>query len=114
MRLLLVVPALALLTLPLIPVQWIALQFGWPLQRTLPVFYHRLLCRIVGIKIDVVGQRIDDHPLMIVCNHVSWLDITVISAVAPVSFIAKSEVADWPLFGLLAKLQRSVFVERAK
>src|SRR5262249_13831202 len=43
-----------------------------------------------------------------------WLDITVITAVAPVVFVAKSEGASWPLFGLLAKLQRSGFVDRTR
>jgi 1-acyl-sn-glycerol-3-phosphate acyltransferase len=112
MRLLLVVPAIAIFTLMLIPVQWLALRLGWPLRRTLPNFYHRVLCRIVGINIRVVGECVGGHPLMIVSNHVSWLDITVITAVAPVIFVAKSEVATWPVFGQLAKLQRSVFVDR--
>jgi len=112
MRLLLVVPAFAVVTLSLIPVQWLALKFGWSLQRRLPGFYHRIVCRIVGININVVGAPIGDRPLMIVSNHISWLDITVITAAAPVVFVAKSEVANWPLFGLLAKLQRSVFVDR--
>jgi 1-acyl-sn-glycerol-3-phosphate acyltransferase len=44
---------------------------------------------------------------------VSWLDIPVLSAVAELSFVAKSEVARWPAIGLMARLQRSVFVERA-
>src|SRR5689334_5138481 len=112
MRLLLVVPAFVIFTLTLIPVQWLALRLNLPLRRTLPNFYHRVVCRIVGINIRVVGERVDEKPLMIVSNHVSWLDITVITALAPVIFVAKSEVATWPLFGLLAKLQRSVFVDR--
>lgn len=112
MRLLVVVPALALFTLVLIPVQWLAVRFDWPLRRRLPVFYHRMVCRIIGFRVNVVGERIDQHPLMIVSNHVSWADISVITSVAPVVFIAKSEVARWPVFGLLAKLQRSVFVDR--
>jgi lyso-ornithine lipid O-acyltransferase len=114
MRMLLVVPAFAILTLALIPVQWLALRLNLPLQRRLPSFYHRMVCRIVGVNIRVVGQRVDDQPLMIVCNHISWLDIAVITAIAPVTFVAKSEVASWPFFGLLAKLQRSVFVDRTK
>jgi len=52
MRLLLVVPAFAVFTLSLIPVQWLALKFGWSLQRRLPGFYHRIVCRIVGINIS--------------------------------------------------------------
>jgi len=112
MRLLVVVPALALFTLVLIPVQWLAVRFDWPLKRSLPVFYHRVACRLVGIRVRVVGERVAERPLMIVSNHVSWADISVITSVAPVVFIAKSEVGTWPIFGLLARLQRSVFVDR--
>jgi 1-acyl-sn-glycerol-3-phosphate acyltransferase len=114
MRLLAVVPALALLTLVLIPVQWLSVRFSWKLRRSLPVFYHRAVCRIVGFRVNVVGERLAQHPLMIVSNHASWADISVITSVAPVVFIAKSEVARWPIFGLLAKLQRSVFVDRSR
>mgnify|MGYP000558868950 CR=1 FL=1 len=49
---------------------------------------------------------------LVVLNHVSWLDIMVLSAVAPLSFVAKKEVASWPFFGSLARLQRTVFVDR--
>jgi 1-acyl-sn-glycerol-3-phosphate acyltransferase len=106
--------AIAVITVVLIPIQWIAVRLGLPAQRSIPVFYHRLVCALVGVRIRVVGTRIHQHPLLIVSNHVSWLDISVISAVAPVSFVAKLEVASWPLFGLLAKLQRSVFVDRTQ
>jgi 1-acyl-sn-glycerol-3-phosphate acyltransferase len=114
MRLLLVVPAIAILTLSLIPVQWLSLKLNLPLARRIPGFYHRILCRLIDVRVHVVGSRVNDQPLMIVSNHVSWLDISVMTAVAPVVFVAKSEVARWPLFGLLARLQRSVFVDRTK
>ena len=114
MRLVAVVAALTLFTIVLIPVQWLAVKFDWPLKRKLPVFYHRVLCRIVGFRITVAGERFAQHPLMIVSNHTSWADITIITSLAPVVFIAKSEVGRWPIFGLLAKLQRSVFVDRQR
>ncbi len=114
MRLLLVAPAIAVVTIALIPFQWLAVRLNLPLQRRIPVFYHRILCRLVDIRVTVVGARVSDTPLMIVCNHVSWLDIIVLTSLAPVVFVAKSEVARWPLFGLLAKLQRSVFVDRTR
>jgi 1-acyl-sn-glycerol-3-phosphate acyltransferase len=50
--------------------------------------------------------------VLFVANHVSYADITVLGSVIAGSFIAKAEVADWPFFGWLAKLQRSVFVDR--
>lgn len=73
-----------------------------------------MLCRLLGVRIRIIGEVSHQRPLLVACNHVSWLDIPVISAVAPVSFIAKSEVSQWPLVGWLAKLQRSVFVVRQK
>ena len=52
--------------------------------------------------------------MLIVANHTGWLDIVIFSAVAPISFVAKSEVGSWPFFGTLARLQRTVFVERTR
>lgn len=60
------------------------------------------------------GEVADDRPVLLICNHVSWLDIPVLSAVAPLSFVAKKEVASWPFVSWLAKLQRTVFVDRAQ
>ena len=54
------------------------------------------------------------RPLLIAANHVSWLDIVVLSAAMPVSFVAKSEVAGWPGIGLLARLQNTIFVDRKR
>lgn len=100
------------LTLPLMPVQQLFLWL-WPaMARVFPMHYHRLVCRILGIRVDVAGSRPRAGPLLIVCNHVSWLDIVVLSSVAPVSFVAKKEVGSWPFFGTLARLQRTVFVDR--
>ena len=112
LRAALVGAAIAIITLALIPVQWIAVRLHLPLRRRVPVFYHRMVCALIGVRVRVVGAPMHQHPLLIVSNHVSWLDISVITAIAPVVFVAKQEVASWPLFGLLAKLQRSVFVDR--
>lgn len=97
-----------------IPAQWLALKADSRLARTIPVLFHRYVNRVMGIRRRVIGAPVSDRPLLLAANHVSWLDITVLSAIGPVSFVAKSEVADWPLFGLFARLQRSVFVERTK
>jgi 1-acyl-sn-glycerol-3-phosphate acyltransferase len=111
-RVVAVLTAVMALTVALIPVQWIAVRLKLPARRRIPVFYHRWVCRLVGVRVRVVGERTAQQPLLIVSNHVSWLDISVISSIAPVCFVAKREVASWPLIGLLARLQRSVFVDR--
>lgn len=101
-------------TLPLMPLQQL-LIWTWPRRaRDFPMYYHRLVCRVLGVKIKVIGNAPQAGPVLIAANHVSWLDIVVMSAVAPVSFVAKSEVAKWPFFGSLARLQRTVFVDRER
>src|ERR1041385_7751759 len=107
-----VLTVFALVTATLMPVQWLAVVLKRPLRRRLPVFYHRFVCRLVGVRVRATGAPVDDRPLLIVANHSSWLDISIITSLAPVVFVAKSEIARWPFFGLLAKLQRTVFVQR--
>ncbi len=114
MRTFLSIGAIAVLTLVLLPFQWLAVRMKWPMRRRIPTLYHRLVCGILGVRITMMGRRTEERPLLIVANHTSWLDISVITAVVPVVFVAKREVAAWPVFGLLARLQRSVFVDRAR
>ena len=100
------------LTVPLMPLQQLFIWL-WPgMARRFPMHYHRLVCRLLGIRLEVKGRAPEQGPLLIVSNHVSWLDIMVLSSVAPLSFVAKREVAGWPFFGTLARLQRTVFVDR--
>ena len=101
-------------TLILIPAQWLAIKTGSPVARHLPVFYHRTDGAVLRLKVTVIGNRASDRPLLLLSNHSSWLDIIALSSVMPVSFIAKSEVATWPIFGLFARLQRSVFIDRSR
>src|SRR3979411_710579 len=112
LRLVLVLTAAAFVTFPLMPVQWAAIKLNLPLRRRIPVFYHRTMCRLLGVRARSIGAPINARPLLIVANHSSWMDISILTSLTPVVFVAKSEIARWPLFGLLAKLQRSVFVER--
>jgi 1-acyl-sn-glycerol-3-phosphate acyltransferase len=100
------------LTLVLLPFQLIGIVFDWRLQRTIPHFYHRMLCALIGVRIREIGTRSTASPALILSNHVSWLDICVITALGPVVFVAKSEVAGWPVFGWLARLQRTIFINR--
>jgi 1-acyl-sn-glycerol-3-phosphate acyltransferase len=101
-------------TLAGIPWQWSAQKLNLKRRKTFPHRYHVFLCKLFGIKVVVVGKPVEDRGVLMVANHTSYLDILVLSAAAKVSFVAKSEVADWPFFGLLAKLQDTVFIERAR
>lgn len=99
-------------TLPLMPLQQIFVWF-WPrMARAFPMHYHRVVLRILGVRVTIDGEPLRTGPAILAANHVSWLDIVIMSAVAPVSFIAKRDVNGWPFFGQLARLQRTVFVDR--
>jgi 1-acyl-sn-glycerol-3-phosphate acyltransferase len=111
-RVILVALGFLALTLVLLPFQLIGLAFDLRLQRTIPHLYHRVLCGLIGVRIREVGTRSTASPALILSNHASWLDVCVISALAPVVFVAKSEIAGWPVFGWLAKLQRTIFINR--
>src|SRR4051812_37039495 len=111
-RVIFVLVVFAVVTLVLIPIQWLAVALKRPLRRRIPVLYHRFVCRLLGVRVRAAGAPVSQRPLLIVANHSSWLDISVITAQAPVVFVAKAEIARWPFFGLLARLQRTVFVER--
>lgn len=96
----------------MLPVQMVAVPLGLKAARRIPRFYHRVCCRLLGFQVQTHGQVSQDHPVLFVSNHSSYLDIVVLGSLIPGSFIAKAEVAGWPFIGLLAKLQRSVFIER--
>jgi lyso-ornithine lipid O-acyltransferase len=113
-RAFLVVAAFFAFTIPLMPLQLLFLATGSRYARTFPHWYHRQVCKIVGIRLHIDGEVAEEQGVLLISNHVSWLDITVLSAVAPVSFVAKQEVASWPFVSWLAKLQRSVFVDRTR
>jgi 1-acyl-sn-glycerol-3-phosphate acyltransferase len=108
-----VVAAFLLLTLVLLPVQILLVRLPGRAWISLAHFYHRLVCRFFGVRVTVVGTPLRGGVLM-TSNHSGWLDITILSSIAPVSFVAKAEVGQWALFGTLARLQRTVFTRRAR
>ena len=114
LRATMILMALAGLTVLSLPVQAIFVRFSPRNARHLPHWYHRQLCSLLGIRINIDGEIVPDRPLLIIANHSSWLDIPVMSAIAPVSFIAKKEVRSWPGVSYLAFLQRTIFVDRER
>lgn len=76
--------------------------------------YHRTLCRLVGLRINVIGRPVDTGSTLFVANHTSWLDILVLGAVLEAPFVSKSEVGRWPIVSTVARLGRTVFVSRRR
>lgn len=112
LRATLILTAFLALTLPLMPLQAVFVRI-WPsAARRFPHWYHRQVCHLLGVRLHIDGAVAPGKPVLLVSNHTSWLDIPVLSAVAPVSFVAKREVGTWPFVSSLARLQRTVFVDR--
>ncbi|HWM83041.1 MAG TPA: lysophospholipid acyltransferase family protein [Pseudolabrys sp.] len=95
-------------------VQWLLKTFKLPGRGRIAVAYYGFLCRLLGIRVRVVGTPVLDRPALMISNHTSWADILAIGSTAPVAFVAKSEVRKWPVIGTIAHLQRTVFVDRQR
>ena len=98
----------------LISVQWLLEKLHLPGWGYIAAHYYRVLCALLAVRVRVVGVPTLDRAVLYVSNHVSWLDILVIGSVKPCAFVAKREVRSWPLVGITAKLQRTVFVDRTR
>jgi 1-acyl-sn-glycerol-3-phosphate acyltransferase len=81
-------------------------------------FFWRTVARIIGLHVRVigtpVGARRNDagRPVIYVCNHSSWLDIPAVGGQVNGRFVAKDDVAAWPVISIVARLGRTVFVSR--
>ncbi|SIQ98410.1 MULTISPECIES: lysophospholipid acyltransferase family protein [unclassified Bosea (in: a-proteobacteria)] len=107
--------ALAAGTLALLPLQLAAMRLAPERAGALPRRFHRLACLCLGVRRRVRGTPPPPGAgVLIVANHVSWLDICVLGAERTLSFVAKSEVAGWPVIGSLADLQRTVYIDRQR
>jgi len=98
----------------LVSLQWLLGKLKLPGWGFIASNYYRTLCRLLRIRVRVNGEPVRARPVLFVSNHVSWVDIVVIGSIAPVAFVAKREVASWPLVGFTAKMQRTVFVDRTR
>lgn len=86
---------------------------GEPLRQWLKQGWSRQLIRLLGIRIESPGALLSGMERgLLVGNHISFIDVFVINALLPSAFVAKSEVAQWPLIGWLARRAGTVFIER--
>ncbi len=92
-----------------------------PARVSFAAFYWHSVARLIGLQIRVIGapaaQRADrpnQRALIYVCNHASWLDIPALGGTLRACFVAKDDVASWPIVGTIARLGRTVFVSRSR
>ncbi|MCV7369830.1 1-acyl-sn-glycerol-3-phosphate acyltransferase [Mycolicibacterium duvalii] len=101
---------LVLLMLPLMPL----LAVPVPGRRRWQRGYCRAVLRCLGIRITVFGGPVRNvSGVLVVAGHVSWVDVFVIGAVLPGSFVAKSEMLQWPALGAVARLVKVIPIDRA-
>ena len=109
---------LALLVLPFtlvaLPLQALIVALRLPFWPVPPLVFFKLSAIGLGLRVTMEGTPIRDAPALLVANHIGWLDIVAVASKLPVSFVAKSEVARWPVVGLLAWLHRTIFVDRKR
>lgn len=84
-----------------------------PGQRQLRMVYCRMVLRCMGIRVRVSGDPVRNLAgMLVVSNHVSWVDVFAIGAVLPGSFVARADLIDWPVVGVGARLANIIPIER--
>ncbi len=79
-----------------------------------PHYWHKTLCTVLRIRVQVVGKPETGSQTLFVSNHLSYLDIPAIGGILKASFVAKKDVESWPVFGFLSKLQQTAFISRSR
>ncbi|MDP4002623.1 1-acyl-sn-glycerol-3-phosphate acyltransferase [Methylobacterium sp. NEAU K] len=107
--------ALTLAFMVLAPPHWIALRRLRRRSVLAPMLFHRVFLRLFSVRVTQSGTPPEPgEAALVLANHVSWLDIVAIGSLRPLSFVAKSEIAGWPVIGALAGLQRTIYIDRQR
>lgn len=104
---------LVLFTVLLLPLHFVFLAVAPKYADRSAFLWHFISRWVLGVQVIIEGTP-QPGPVLYLSNHVSWLDIVILSRAAPLSFVAKADVAAWPVFSWLAKWQRTIFVERER
>ena len=113
-RLLFILFCLSTFIIIIIPIQITFNIFKLNVRYTFPVFFYRVIKNITGIRINVIGLNDDKQKkpgILYIANHVSWFDILCLGAVLNARFIAKREVLKMGIFGFLARLSNTFFID---
>lgn len=93
----------------------VAIVLRIPGRQKILLYAARIACTCIGIRLHITGIPIDNRkPRMFVANHVSWLDIILLSATTPAFFIASENVRTWPLFGFMARIGETEFITQSR
>lgn len=101
------------ITLVCLPIQILLRRVAGPrVWEPFCTWYHRRAVAAFGVRVIEIGKQTATRPTLFVANHASYLDIELLGSRIDGTFIAMEQVSQWPLFGLLSRLQDSVFIDR--
>src|SRR5688572_2963109 len=80
----------------------------------LPPMFHAAFARVLGLRVRYQGEPLQGRGVVHLSNHLSYLDVQALGRRLRTRFVAKEDVRAWPLFGLLSRLQQTVFISRAR
>ena len=95
-----------------LPLYLLVYPLGHRVRRPFSGLWFRIASRSAGLRVRTVGRQVTERPALLVANHVSYLDIPLLGGVTDATFVSKADVASWPVFGFLAKVANTVFIER--
>jgi 1-acyl-sn-glycerol-3-phosphate acyltransferase len=105
------------LTLPAMAIQAACLALPGKAKVAFPRFFWGRFAASMGLEVRVVGElasKSSIRPVIFVSNHSSWVDVPVVGAVLPASFVAKGDIDGWPVVRTIARLGRTIFVSRQR
>ena len=78
--------------------------------------WYKFMLWLLGIRVQVHGKRLkpQQHQIFYISNHISYIDVLVLGAHFPCFFVAKADIASWPIFGFLSKIGGTIFVSRSR
>ena len=97
-----------------VPLQWIVATRAPRRIGLIPRLFCRALLALTDVSVATTGTLAKGRPVLALANHVSWIDILALGSLEPFCFLAKSDVAGWPIVSAFAQLQGTVFVDRRR
>jgi len=114
LKVIIIVGIILAVTLVAVPIQLLMTLISKPLSRKIPMLWHKMVLKLVGVRVHVHGMPTKQRPLMFIANHISWSDILILGSVCELCFVAKDDMKSWPGINYLAMLQRTVFINRER
>ena len=105
---------LILIFLTYTPIYWLLLKVNQPLGFRFGRFYLSSWRHCIGHQLLIKGQLSQEKPTLFVANHSSYVDILILGTFVPARFVAKQEVAQWPIMGWLSTNQGTLYIDRSR